>query len=577
MVRTLEVGRAVLASSTQHLELWLTTLIIISPSQHSIDLEQLSSHCLLRLLSSGNLWVDRGRAMPIQLSLTFQGEPLPFQDLRELVQNICQAPIWLQLKLAATCSADTSLRDGVAHVVLSCLDEESLPADRRKHHNFTNVPANDLNPPQKIPRFELQEVCFLMDVVEGKLRAPVTRSNTSATLGHSSSRGSGNEVGEHEDFGFMSQETNIRDTTDGVERFDGEFSASSTSISRKRKRCESSALETTSSSQHERLRKWPFKISDWWPARPPGPLKEQMAEIKTMVDGAMRLSVCGSAKSLNGLKIKANTFSVGLVDVAPILWRPGYLGALAQRAHLLPTISRSLGHIAGTRSTSVSLSEKLKSLTALVTAKAYDTEPNSVLTADEETLPSSQITDRLWQQLQKALLVRSTLPLQAFVTRDTEGIPHSDQDDILVTTSDSERADVLLPLAIDDDKFSRPRGLDAGHNSSLPVLDRGLQGLKEKPHSAGSQVRKTAVPDDVTLLAPNLHAGFCGNHIQILDSIDPETNHTTCRDSLTDRCPSSLGTIPSAMSPVSKSTMHSSPSVAEADVLPVEDLLFDDF
>jgi hypothetical protein len=52
-----------------------------------------------------------------------------------------------------------------------------------------------------------------------------------------------------------------------------------------------------------------------------------MTEVKTMVDGAMRLSVCGSTKSSAGLKTKANTFSVGLADVAPILWRPGYLGA----------------------------------------------------------------------------------------------------------------------------------------------------------------------------------------------------------------------------------------------------------
>lgn len=93
MVRNLEVGRAVLASSTLPLELWLTTLITISPAQHSIDLEQLSSHCLLELLSSGYIWVDHGRAARVELTLTFHGEPLPRQELQDLVQNICQAPV----------------------------------------------------------------------------------------------------------------------------------------------------------------------------------------------------------------------------------------------------------------------------------------------------------------------------------------------------------------------------------------------------------------------------------------------------------------------------------------------------
>jgi hypothetical protein len=93
MVKTLEVGRAVLASSTLQLELWLTTLITISPAQQSVNLEQLSSHCLLDLLSSGNIWVGHGRTTRMELSLTFRGEPLPHQDLQELVQNICQAPV----------------------------------------------------------------------------------------------------------------------------------------------------------------------------------------------------------------------------------------------------------------------------------------------------------------------------------------------------------------------------------------------------------------------------------------------------------------------------------------------------
>jgi hypothetical protein len=53
--------------------------------------------------------------------------------------------------------------------------------------------------------------------------------------------------------------------------------------------------------------------------------EELVAEIHSMVDAAVRLSVYGINKSSTGIKVKANTFSVGLADIAPVLWRPGYL------------------------------------------------------------------------------------------------------------------------------------------------------------------------------------------------------------------------------------------------------------
>jgi hypothetical protein len=92
MSRTIEVGRAVLSSSTQRLELWLTTLITISPSQQ-IDNQQLSSPALLRLLSSGNLWMGRGSGMLMQIELTLRGEPLPQERFSGLIENIMSAPV----------------------------------------------------------------------------------------------------------------------------------------------------------------------------------------------------------------------------------------------------------------------------------------------------------------------------------------------------------------------------------------------------------------------------------------------------------------------------------------------------
>lgn len=64
-------------------------------------------------------------------------------------------------------------------------------------------------------------------------------------------------------------------------------------------------------------------LSHPWPM---APWLDHVA-VEQMVDGGFRLSVCGSpsGKSLHGLKFKANTFQLGLADIAPTMWRPGYL------------------------------------------------------------------------------------------------------------------------------------------------------------------------------------------------------------------------------------------------------------
>jgi hypothetical protein len=95
MTKTVEVGRAVLTSSKQTLELWLTTLIDISPSQQATNIEKLSSLCLLQCLSSGNVWVSRGNGMRIELVLSVRGAPFPKRQLQELRNKITQAPVSL--------------------------------------------------------------------------------------------------------------------------------------------------------------------------------------------------------------------------------------------------------------------------------------------------------------------------------------------------------------------------------------------------------------------------------------------------------------------------------------------------
>jgi hypothetical protein len=67
------------------------------------------------------------------------------------------------------------------------------------------------------------------------------------------------------------------------------------------------------------------------PAVPPS-----AQHIETLVDAAIRVSACNNLRgSVPGLKFKANTFNQGLADIAPALWRPGFLEVLGHPPVLL--------------------------------------------------------------------------------------------------------------------------------------------------------------------------------------------------------------------------------------------------
>ncbi|KAK1908729.1 hypothetical protein P3342_009580 [Pyrenophora teres f. teres] len=93
MSRSIELGRAVLGSPTSNHELWLTTLITISPEQCATYLQQLKAGQCLEILASGGLWVRRGHGMHIDLKITVGEEALPPRKLQELAEAIYQAPV----------------------------------------------------------------------------------------------------------------------------------------------------------------------------------------------------------------------------------------------------------------------------------------------------------------------------------------------------------------------------------------------------------------------------------------------------------------------------------------------------
>lgn len=93
MRKSIELGRAVLSTPAVNLELWLKTLITISPQQHCTDLEQHNAASLLDTLSSGKVWVGRGNGLYIELEITSRHRPVANEQLRRLSECILAAPV----------------------------------------------------------------------------------------------------------------------------------------------------------------------------------------------------------------------------------------------------------------------------------------------------------------------------------------------------------------------------------------------------------------------------------------------------------------------------------------------------
>lgn len=124
MRKSIELGRAVLSTSTANFELWLRTLITISPPQQRTNLEELDLLAALRLLSSGNVWLGRGNGLHMDLDITFRGQPLAGQQLQQLSGAIVEAPV----SFFDACSLSVTYKVSIG---LGTVESEGVSAIRR--------------------------------------------------------------------------------------------------------------------------------------------------------------------------------------------------------------------------------------------------------------------------------------------------------------------------------------------------------------------------------------------------------------------------------------------------------------
>jgi hypothetical protein len=240
--------------------------------------------------------------------------------------------VWSQLKLEPT-APEAVQHNGVVRIAIGHSDDGGSNAERSRHRVLNNVPNADLQPPESMMNIKLESVRFSMDVLEVKQRFQSRRYVRPSTERRTCSAPNEEAIEQIGETGALSNEVTPKDSDARLASSTNPSSSRSTSPGRKRKRSSlhsasrTSCLPTLSTIDGTQPSEWRPTSSELQLTGLNTPTKEQLAEIQTLIDAAMRLSIYGVVKSTGGTKIKANTFAVGLADVAPVLWKPGFLAA----------------------------------------------------------------------------------------------------------------------------------------------------------------------------------------------------------------------------------------------------------
>ncbi|CAN9254474.1 hypothetical protein AG0111_0g12677 [Alternaria gaisen] len=201
-----------------------------------------------------------------------------------------------------------------------------MQGKKERHRLFLDVPAADVRPPEGIAEISLHTVRLCMDILE---TSPRRRSTTKRSNSPRSERRA--SALDEEDSDTLLHEMASEDLLHDIDT-DRSQTAVRALACRKRKRSATETMVSTQSHSPDKAKKLkrPRKrlIVDSSMQRKSRPdfTSSDRINVASMVDGAMRLSICGTLnRKLVGWKAKASTFRLGLADVAPAIWRTGYL------------------------------------------------------------------------------------------------------------------------------------------------------------------------------------------------------------------------------------------------------------
>ncbi|KAL5455324.1 hypothetical protein PMIN06_004557 [Paraphaeosphaeria minitans] len=390
---------------TANIELWLTTLIALSPGTNNlaaqnsgIDLQNLEIDTLIDYLSSGNVWVKRGNDMHMTFNCTKLGRPLDSHGLQQLGDCIVNAPAWKQLGFCLSLPLNYEPMHGKLHLNMDRWREDAQ-STANAEDGYESSRSVDLRPPDAIPVLNLDSIEFVMAFCETKTRA-VARKRTKRETAKSALESRNAEA-------FFADTIPNADTSC---RFDPLLNSAyhskamyqGESIHVQARLCKTPSnlnFDLKLASPNRGKRKAPEIGSDPNTVEVTDDMFSETACIAALADAGLRFSICLSLKgSMTNLKVKANTFIHGLANVAPALWRAGYTSACAHVMNTAPTLARSLDRLS-----SLAISESLK-------GKIAELRKSTIGANNEQGLgthslvgdAASTIADRLWCHVQKA-------------------------------------------------------------------------------------------------------------------------------------------------------------------------------
>jgi len=202
----------------------------------------------------------------------------------------------------------------------------SMTEGKKHHRIFSDVPAVDIQPPKGIASVSLQSIRICMDILEASPRRRPAVKRTTSTPGERKEA-----TLEEEDSDTLLYEIELEDSSP-VGHIDRTSSVPRATTYGKRKRPAAEGMVSTQpvsleqAETSKRRRNRPTNDSSVRRKSRTNPKLPEQIEIASMVDGALRLSISSSlSKAPMGLKAKASTFRLGLADVAPAIWKTGYI------------------------------------------------------------------------------------------------------------------------------------------------------------------------------------------------------------------------------------------------------------
>jgi hypothetical protein len=256
------------------------------------------------------------------------------------------------------------------------------------------------------------------------------------------------------------------------------------------------------------------------------------------------------------------------------------LQTLAQRAPLLPTISQSIFHAAGARTTSVSLSKKLQKLIdySVTTTQGGGGQSSCDPSTKAGLIRTSSIAENLWLHMQKNLRTRSTPPLQSFVIRNTDTADRSDLAELLKSAGRHD------PPTKNENKKSQIIGTKIEQDNAYPtpvsVHERHYDDHEEAQLIArdSKTFNDDFLLDETTSIMATRHHALGSNSLCIDTKAQaPDLTSVLCPISVRRRPPSSLGVSEDTNALGLSLNEQVAPSVTELHYYVLsEDLLFNE-